>query len=339
MQKIIITGGSGYIGSHTCKEVALAGYQPIIVDREESSHAKLLQEKYNAVFRKIDITDEHDLTAFFKKHSDALGVIHFAGLISVAESCHKPNLYYKNNIVGSAHILAAMEAANLKNIVFSSSAAVYGIAEKCPISEDTLANPINPYGHSKRVFEVMMEGLANSGIIQYASLRYFNACGADKDGELGECHDPETHLIPLAIEAAYKGTTFNIFGDDYDTKDGTAIRDYIHVKDLAIAHIKAIEYIARKKKSITANLGTGSGYSVSQIVRTIEQVSGRKINTEFKERRAGDPPRLIANNKKAMDEMGFIPENSDLNNIITTAIAWYEKYSKLNERTTKSKAA
>lgn len=327
MQQIIVTGGSGYIGSHTCKEIALHGYQPVIVDKVKSQAATLLQEKYNALFYQVDITDEAALEHVFKKHKDALGIIHFAGLISVAESCHHPNLYYKNNVVGSANILSLMEALSIRNIVFSSSAAVYGVPKEFPVKETAPKEPINPYGHSKRILENMLEGLSNADIINYASLRYFNACGADPEGEFGECHEPETHLIPLAIEAAYRQTEFSVFGDDYATKDGTAVRDFIHVKDLAIAHIKAIEFLHKKQESLIANLGTGDGYSVMEIVTQIAEISGKKVPLKVAQRREGDPPTLVADNSISLSKLGFKPSYSSLEQIISSAIGWYVKHN------------
>jgi UDP-glucose-4-epimerase GalE len=320
MAKILVTGGAGFIGSHTCKALAAAGHAPVVFDNLSNGHREAVRW---GPFEEGDVTDRARLGALFAAHRpDA--VIHFAGLIEVGESMRDPGAFWHTNVVGSWALLDAMRAAGTPSIVLSSTAAVYGQPETVPISEDTPARPVNPYGDSKRAVETMLANFATGQGTRYAALRYFNAAGADPDGELGERHDPETHLIPLVLQAAL-GTRahIDIFGTDYPTPDGTAVRDYVHVCDLAAAHVAAIDHLLAGGENLVANLGTGDGYSVRQIVETCRAVTGAEIPHRDGPRRAGDPPQLVAAIGRAGEALGWRPERSDLETIIADAWNWY----------------
>ena len=319
MKKILITGGAGYIGSHTCKLIASSGYEPICFDNLSTGYKDFV--KWGPLITG-DLRDAALLKdTFYKFKPEA--VIHFAGSSLVGESVSNPLKYYDNNVGSTLSLLNAMKCANVKNIVFSSTCATYGADTNNPIDESFPQKPINPYGASKLMIEIILNSLANTKEINHISLRYFNAAGADKNNEIGEKHNPETHLIPLAINSALGGDKLKVFGNDFPTKDGTAIRDYIHVEDLASAHIKALEYIIDSGKSDFINLGTGEGYSVKEILTALKDL-GLNPSIIQSPRRIGDPAVLIANANKAKDILNWKP-NYNLKEILASAKAWHSK--------------
>lgn len=321
MSKILVTGGAGYIGSHTCKALAAAGHTPVVFDNLSNGHRDAVRW---GPFEDGDITDPKRLREVFEIHAPE-AVIHFAGLIEVGHSVSDPGAFWHANVIGSWTLLQAMKTAGVTRIVFSSTAAVYGIPETVPIPEDTPTVPVNPYGDTKRAVETMLANHAGSDGLAYAALRYFNAAGADPEGELGERHDPETHLIPLVLQVARgQRKSISVFGTDYPTPDGTAVRDYVHVSDLAAAHVAAVEHLNAGGETLTANLGTGTGYSVREIIETCRRVTGRPIPHSDSPRRAGDPPQLVAAAERAAERLGWTPTQSDLDTIVATAWRWHE---------------
>ncbi|MFO7727324.1 MAG: UDP-glucose 4-epimerase GalE [Desulfonatronovibrio sp.] len=319
---ILVTGGAGYIGSHTCKELASSGYTPITLDNMVYGHDWAV--KWGPLV-KGDINDPVILDQVFTRFRPE-AVIHFAAFAYVGESVTDPARYYRNNVAGTLTLLEAMKKHDCPSIVFSSTCATYGEPLKIPIPEEHPLSPINPYGRSKLMIEQILNDFDFAYGIKNVCLRYFNAAGADPDGMTGEDHDPETHLIPLAIMAAMglnKG--LGIFGDDYPTPDGTAIRDYIHVTDLARAHILALEFMRGRSRSDFFNLGTGTGHSVQQVVDTVEKTSSLKVPVRRTARRAGDPPALVAVSQKARNILGWKPEFTSLEIIIRTAWDWHQK--------------
>lgn len=319
--KILVTGGAGYIGSHTCKELARQGHSPLIVDNLVYGHE--WAAKWGPL-HKFDIGETEKLTQLLKQEKPE-AVIHFAAYAYVGESVQNPLKYYHNNVTGTLSLLQAMKNANVQNIVFSSTCATYGLTKTVPIEETFPQDPINPYGQSKLMVEKIIKDVCASSEMNAVILRYFNASGADVEGEIGEDHNPETHLIPLAIQAAFKpDKPLTVMGTDYDTQDGTCVRDYIHVTDLATAHIKSVEHMKKNPGCHVFNLGTGRGTSVSEVVESIERCTGRKVNRTYGTRRAGDPPRLVANGNKAKSELGWQPQYSEIDQIIKTACQWYE---------------
>jgi len=317
----LVTGGAGYIGSHCVQRLTADGWDSIIIDNLSTGHEKAVK---NNKLVKGDIGDSDLLDDIFSSHSiDA--VIHFAGSSHVGESVKNPVKYYENNVSKGVTLLSSMIRHNVTDLVFSSSAAVYGAPEKTPILEDHPKNPVNPYGYTKMVFEQMALDLSISSRLRPVFLRYFNAAGADPDGKLGEDHDPETHLVPLAIKAGLRlkdGIT--IFGTDYPTEDGTCVRDYIHVLDLAEAHIKALEYIKQGGEPTAFNLGNGSGYSVRQVIKLVEKISGDHITVTEGPRRDGDPPVLTSASDRASKTLGLTPKFADLESIVKTAYRWHK---------------
>lgn len=321
MKTIVVTGGAGYIGSHTCKWLASHGYLPITVDNLSTGYAEAVKWGPLEV---LDLRDTSALTKIIRSHNPS-AVIHFAAFSAVGESVRDPLKYYENNIGATLSLVSAMHAAHVNKIVFSSTCAVYGLPDSVPINESCLRNPINPYGRSKLLIENLLEDLSLSSDFSYVSLRYFNAAGADPDGQLGERHEPETHLIPLAIRAALSGVPLSVFGNDFPTADGTAVRDYIHVNDLASAHQLSIDYLLQGGHSVALNLGTGRGYSVKEILHELSEM-GRKVPTIDSPRRNGDPAELVADSSLAESTLGWRPNVSDLNNILETALAWHHKH-------------
>jgi len=320
MQNIIVTGGAGYIGSHTCKVLKQSGFNPITFDNLVHGHKEFVKWGPLEIG---DITNRNHLDRVFDLYKPC-AVVHFAAFAYVGESVQKPGKYYKNNFCGTLNLLEAMKDHNIKNIVFSSTCSTYGNPVVLPISEEHVQNPINPYGSSKLMIERMLSDFDFAYKIKSVSLRYFNASGADFDGEIGEYHSQETHLIPLVIFAALKRISFiNVFGNDYDTHDGTAIRDYIHVNDLANAHVLALQYLLDGGESDQFNLGTGRGYSVLEIINKVKVVSKREIDVRICEKRLGDPAILVAQNKKICEKLGWKP-NFDLDQIIESALKWHE---------------
>ncbi|MEX5598474.1 UDP-glucose 4-epimerase GalE [Pseudophaeobacter sp. C1-32P7] len=317
---ILVTGGAGFIGSHSCKALKMAGYRPVVFDNLSTGHAEAVRF---GPFVKGDIRDQDAVAAAISKHK-ITAILHFAASAYVGESVQHPNAYYDNNVGGMISLLKAASATGIKRIVFSSSCATYGVPETLPIVETTPQRPINPYGRTKLIGEQMLEDLAHVTDLTFACLRYFNAAGADPEGELGEQHDPETHLVPLALMAASgRREVLSIFGDDYPTPDGTCIRDYIHVADLARAHVLALQHLMQGKPSIKLNLGSGRGHSILEIVRAIEAKTGQKLPVRIEPRRAGDPPSLTADPSRAAEVLGFRAELSSLDQIIEDAAPWF----------------
>jgi UDP-arabinose 4-epimerase len=321
MKTIIVTGGAGYIGSHTCKWLASHGYFPVSVDNLSTGFAEAVKWGPLEV---LDLRDTSALTEVMHRYSPE-AVVHFAAFSAVGESVRDPLKYYNNNIGTTLSLVSAMRTAQVKKIVFSSTCAVYGLPDVVPIKESSPRNPINPYGRSKLLIENLLEDLSASSDLAYVSLRYFNAAGADPDGNLGERHDPETHLIPLAIRAAFGGTPLSVFGSDFPTADGTAVRDYIHVNDLASAHKLSIDYLLKGGVSTVLNLGTGRGYSVREILNTLNAM-GNEVPTIDAPRRDGDPAKLVADSSLAESILGWQPKTSNLNYILETAVNWHRRH-------------
>ena len=317
MNRILVTGGAGFLGSHACKGLARAGFEPVTFDNLSRGHREAVRW---GPFVEGDLCHKNsiqDALARFKPDA----VIHFAAVAYVEESVIDPLRYYRNNVVSTINLVAAMAEEGVGTIVFSSSCTTYGIPDSIPIRETAPLNPINPYGHSKLMGEQIVADAANAHAMSFAILRYFNASGADPEGELGEDHDPETHLIPLTIDAALgNGPTLKVFGTDYPTSDGTCIRDYIHVSDLAAAHVSATQHLLDGKPSFTANLGTGCGASVREVIEMVERVAGRKVPVEWTDRRPGDPPILVADVSLARRLLGSHQSHSDLTTIVETAL-------------------
>lgn len=319
---VLVTGGAGYIGSQTCKALSRAGYLPVSLDNLVYGHEDAV--KWGPLV-KGDIGDDALLEQAFA-HFNPCAVLHFAAFTYVGESVADPGKYYANNVAGSLSLLRAMQRQGCNRIVFSSSCATYGWPGDGAITEDTPQRPVNPYGWSKLMVEQMLRDFDTAHGFRHVALRYFNAAGADADGELGEAHDPETHLIPLTIQTALRQRPhLDIYGTDYPTEDGSAIRDYIHVEDLADAHVAALEYLLQGGRSEALNLGTGLGYSVWEVARTVERVSGMSVNLRRAPRRAGDPPVLVANAERAARVLGWRPRYETLESVIRTAWVWHSR--------------
>ncbi|PIE09379.1 MAG: UDP-glucose 4-epimerase GalE [Rhodobacterales bacterium] len=313
---VLVTGGAGFIGSHASKQLAAAGFAPVAYDNLSTGHDDSVQWGPLIVG---DVRDTARLTESLRQHGVGT-VMHFAASAYVGESVSDPALYYDNNVCGMASLLTACRDAGVNEIVFSSSCATYGLPDTLPIREQSPQHPINPYGRTKLICEQMLEDHAHAYGLRYVALRYFNACGADPDGTLTERHDPETHLIPIALMAAAgTRTALGVFGDDYDTPDGTCIRDYIHVTDLAEGHVAALRYLRDGGDNLKVNLGTGTGRSIMEIIRAIEDLTGTPLPVEIKPRRAGDPPVLYADNSLARRVLGFAPRRSEIAQIIRDA--------------------
>jgi UDP-arabinose 4-epimerase len=317
-ETVLVTGGAGYIGSHVCKALSKHGYHPVVIDNLVYGHEWAV--KWGPLV-KGDIADRSIIDAAIKKHQPC-AVIHLAAFAYVGESVENPARYYRNNIGGALSLLESMVENGIKKIVFSSSCATYGIPEMIPIKEDLPLRPINPYGHTKVMVEQMLQDFSAAYGLQYISLRYFNAAGADPDAEIGELHEPETHLIPNILKAAYgEIPAVTIFGDTHETEDGTCIRDYIHVSDLAEAHVLALSALD-KKTTGPFNLGTGKGHSVKEVVKAAESLTKRTIPFEIKPERAGDPPKLAADASRANDSLCWKPGLCAIETIVQTAIEW-----------------
>jgi UDP-arabinose 4-epimerase len=318
--RILVTGGAGYIGSHTCKALARAGHEPVVYDKLIHGNAGTV--KWGPL-EQGDILDEARLDAVMQQYRPDM-VMHFAAFAYVGESVTDPSKYYRNNVVGSLSLLDAMVRNGVGRIIFSSTCATYGLPRDLPIGEDAPQNPINPYGFTKLAVERALADYGRAYGLTWAAMRYFNAAGCDPDGELGEEHDPETHAIPLAIQAALgTGPRFQVFGTDYETPDGTAIRDYIHVSDLASAHALGVDYLALGGESQAFNLSTGRGVSVLDIVRSAERATGRDVPVDFVGRRAGDPPVLYAVAEKANRLLGWSPAFVEIDDTVATAARWF----------------
>ena len=321
---ILVCGGAGYIGSHTVHELVNQGKDVIIVDNLQTGHMKAVNPK--AKFYKGDIRDAEFLDKVFSENNIE-AIIHFAANSLVGESMEKPLLYFNNNVYGMQVLLESMVKHDIKNIVFSSTAAVYGEPKKIPILEEDETNPTNTYGETKLTMEKMMKWVSKAYGITFVSLRYFNACGALLDGSIGEDHFPESHLIPLILQVPLKKRdAITVFGEDYETPDGTCIRDYIHVLDLADAHIKAVDYLQKGNESNIFNLGNGVGFSVKEIIDSAKQATNEDIKVVIGERRAGDPAKLIASNEKAKTILGWEPKYTDVKDVISTAWEWHKNH-------------
>jgi UDP-arabinose 4-epimerase len=321
-QSVLVTGGAGYIGSHACKALAEAGYTPVTYDNLSRGHRHAVRW---GPLVEGEVGDRAAVVAALKAH-EAAAVMHFAAFAYVGESGTDPALYYRNNVNGTLTLLDAMREADVGRIVFSSTCATYGMPDSVPIRETMPQRPVNPYGETKLAIERALYWYGEAYGLRSVALRYFNAAGCDRDGEIGEEHDPETHLIPLTLRAALgSGPPIAIFGNDYPTPDGTAIRDYIHVEDLASAHVRALDYLARGGASTAVNLATGRGYSVREIVAAVAKAAGRAVPQREAPRRPGDPPTLVADPGLARSLLGWRAECSDLETIIRTALAWEKR--------------
>jgi UDP-arabinose 4-epimerase len=320
VETILVTGGAGFVGSHSCKALARAGYRPITFDNLERGHEWAV--KWGPLERG-DIRDECDLRRAFEAWRP-WAVMHFAAYAYVGESNLEPTKYYDTNVGGTAKLLKACAAYECRNVVFSSSCATYGIPGRVPLTETDPQQPINPYGYTKLVVERMLRDAEIAHGIRHVALRYFNAAGSDPDGELGELHEPETHLIPLVLLTALgRRASIQILGNDYATSDGTCVRDYVHVSDLADAHVAAVDWLAAGKSSDSFNLGNGHGFSVAKVIQTAEQITGLPIKTEMCPRRPGDPPTLVSDSTKARQVLGWKPKFPMVKDQIDHAFRWF----------------
>lgn len=319
----LVVGGAGYIGSHMVKQLRRAGHELVVADNFSTGYRSALM---GAKLVELDIADAKALDHLFaSQRFDA--VFHFASFIQVGESVSEPAKYYENNLAATLTLLQAMVRANVRHFIFSSTAAVYGDPVYVPIDEEHPKAAINPYGRSKWMVEQMLEDFDRAYGLKSVCLRYFNAAGADPEGELGERHEPETHLLPLILQAASgRRTAITVYGRDYDTPDGTCIRDYVHVSDLVAAHALAVDYLLADGVSTAFNLGNGQGFSVQQVIDTASRITGRQIGVSEAPRRAGDPPRLVADPKKANEILGWQPQFASLEQIVTHAWAWEQKH-------------
>jgi UDP-glucose-4-epimerase GalE len=316
--RILVTGGAGYIGSNTTLQLLDAGYDVVVIDNLSRGHREAVDP---ARLRVADLLDTDAIVTVMEERPCA-AVIHFAAYIAVGESMKIPEVYFRNNVSGSLSLLTAMVKTGIRSMVFSSTAAVYGMAAKVPIPESEPYAPINAYGETKVMVEKMLHWFDQIHGLRSVCLRYFNASGADPQGRAGEDHEPETHLIPLLFNAVKTGVPVTVFGNDYATPDGTCIRDYVHVTDLASAHIAAVESLTLGGSSAKYNVGTGHGYSVNEVVRAVEDVTGKKVPFRFGPRRDGDPPSLVADSSCLQRELRWSPKYSDLHRIVQTAWAW-----------------
>lgn len=321
--KILVTGGAGYVGSQACKTLAASGHEPIAYDNLCRGHRSAVRWGPIEIGDMADGPRLREVIARYRPQA----VMHFAALAHVRESVENPALYYINNTLGTLSLLEAMRETAVKLLVFSSSCAIYGLPVRLPMGEDHPQNPINPYGASKLAVEHMLRDYSAAYGLRSVSLRYFNAAGADPDGEIGEAHDPETHAIPLAAFAALeRRPAFEVFGVDYETPDGSAVRDYVHVADLASAHVAALGYLTDGGATAAFNLGTGSGTSVFDIVRAVERVSGRAVPVVHSARRCGDPPVLVADARRAVSVLGWRPQFLSIDDIVRTAWTWHNTH-------------
>ncbi|MCH9627676.1 MAG: UDP-glucose 4-epimerase [Chlamydiales bacterium] len=321
MKPIIVTGGAGYIGSHVAKQLAQSDFLPICLDNLSTGYREAVK------WGPLEVGDLQD-KAFVSKVLTSykpLAVMHFAASCYVNESEKKPYKYYKNNVLTTLNLLEAMKENHVKRLIFSSSCATYGTPTVVPIHEMVEQRPINTYGKTKLICEQMIHDASKSEGLQSVILRYFNAAGADLDEEIGESHNPETHLIPLILRALLEERPIQVFGSDYPTQDGTAVRDYVHVQDLATAHVQALLFLMESKESIICNLGLGKGYSIKQVITACEQILHKKACIELRERRAGDPAILVADASYARKKLGWEPALSDLSTLINSAAGWQRK--------------
>lgn len=325
MKNILVVGGAGYIGSHACKELFKQGYNPIVFDNLIYGHKDFVKW---GEFVLGDLNNIDQIRLVFERYKiDAL--MHFAAFAYVGESVTNPQKYYQNNVVATLNLLNVMKEYNVGKFIFSSTCATYGNPEYLPIDEKHPQNPINPYGMSKLMVENILKDYSTAYDFRFVSLRYFNASGCDIDGEIGEFHDPETHLIPLVLDAALgKRDSIKVFGTDYDTKDGSAVRDYIHVVDLANAHILALQYLLQGGKSEIFNLGNGIGFSVNEVIECVKNVTALTFKVDYVDRRAGDPAVLIGSSEKINSMLGWRPNYHKLDDIISSAWEWHKKLNR-----------
>jgi UDP-arabinose 4-epimerase len=318
---ILVTGGAGYIGAHACKALAAEGYTPVVVDNLSTGHPEAV--KWGPL-EEGEVGDERFLDQVFARHRP-MAVMHFAACALVGESMTDPGKYYRNNVAGTLALIEAMARHEVKQMVFSSSCATYGLPRSVPMTEENPQQPINPYGRTKLIAENLLKDFEASHGIRHVALRYFNAAGADPEGEIGEDHDPETHLIPIILDAALgRRRSVTIFGEDYPTPDGTCIRDYVHVADLAQAHLLALKHLGGCGASLQVNLGNGQGYSVRQVLKVAENITGIPIDFKVGERREGDPPRLVADAFWAKETLGWEPKYTSLEIIMQHAWDWHQ---------------
>jgi UDP-glucose 4-epimerase len=322
---ILVTGGAGYIGSHAVLALKNAGYNVIILDNLSYGHREIVEEVLQVELIVGDTSDRTLVDQLFTTHNIA-AVMHFAAYIAVGESVTDPGKYYRNNVTGTLTLLEAMVAASIKKFVFSSTCALYGIPKTVPLVEDHPQDPISPYATSKWMVERILSDFDQAYNLKSVCFRYFNAAGADPTGLLGEDHEPETHLIPLVLLAALgKQESISIFGTDYPTRDGTCLRDYIHVNDLAQAHVLGLEYLLKGEKSNVFNLGNGSGFSVREVIESAKEVTGKDIKIVERDRRPGDPPVLVGSSDKAKSVLGWNPQYPDIKDILAHAWQWHQK--------------
>ena len=319
--KLLIPGGAGYIGSHMVRYAQEHGHEVVVLDDFSTGHEWAVKD---CEILRVNLLDQDKLSQLLKgRHFD--GVIHFAAKSLVGESVQKPDLYYRNNVVGTLNLVNEMLTNDVNNLVFSSTAAIFGNPVTDKIAEDHPKNPINPYGQSKLMVENMLQDICSTYDFNATCLRYFNAAGAHESGEIGEAHDPETHLIPNVLKAAISNeSSLKVFGDDYPTPDGTCVRDYVHVTDLAQAHLLGLEYMQNNKGFSAFNLGNGDGFSVLEVIKSCEGATNLSISHEIVDRREGDPAFLVANNELAKQLLSWSPENSDLKVIIMNALTWHK---------------
>ena len=323
-QTILVTGGAGYIGSHAVKALQQVGYEVLILDNLVYGH----QDIAETLGAELIVGDTNDRNLVDKLFSDRQisAVMHFAAYAYVGESVSQPDKYYRNNVVGTLSLLEAMVAANIKIVVFSSTCASYGVPKQTPITEDHPQAPINPYGATKLMVERILQDFDVAYGLKSVIFRYFNAAGADPNGAIGEDHNPETHLIPLVLQTALgKREAITVFGSDYATADGTCIRDYIHVSDLAEAHVLGLQYLLNGNKSEIFNLGNGNGFSVKEVIDAAKQITGKPINVVYGDRRAGDPPALVGSSEKVRTVLNWQPKYADINLILQHAWQWHQK--------------
>lgn len=329
MKNILVTGGAGYIGSFMTKRLLDEGHTVTVIDTLERGHKEAVDTR--ATLEVGNILDKQFLsTVFAKSQFDA--VIHFAGYISVGESVEHPDEYFRNNTFGSLCLLEQMKVSDVKNIIFSSTAGIYGNPTVIPIPEDHTKQPVSPYGESKLLVEHGLSWYQKTFGINFIALRYFNASGAALDGSMGENHTIESHIIPNIIRALQENKPFTLFGDNYDTKDGSCVRDYIHVLDLVEAHLLALKKLESDGGQDYYNVGTGKGYSNREVIDAVKRISGKEIAVEVKERRDGDPATLIADNSRIKNELGFAPRYSDIDTIVTSALKWQTQNEQKNEK-------
>jgi UDP-arabinose 4-epimerase len=319
-KNVLVTGGAGYVGSHACKALATVGFEPIAYDNLTRGHRWAVKWGPLVIG---DVCDRVRLDRVMKRYRP-MAVMHFAACAYVWESVENPRKYYRNNVIGSLNVLEAMLDHGVEKVVFSSSCATYGVPQTPRITEAHAQRPISPYGFTKLAIERTLQDFSRSQTLRYVALRYFNAAGADPDGEIGEDHDPEPHLIPRILDVALgRREHIEIYGTDYPTPDGTAIRDYVHVSDLAMAHVQTLEYLLNGGESTALNLGVGHGHSVGEVITAVEQITGKPLSRRDQPRRAGDPAVLVADASLAQDVLGWVPKYSTLQDIVSTAWQWH----------------